>query len=206
MNQQFDDITLSSYVDGELDPDTMRDVETFVETDANARKYVVNAVKTTARLRAFTNEAMHAEVPEHLISAIRSQPERKQRQKFVVRPLFRMAAAILLILGGFGAGSIIQRDGNEQFPLLSTPLTAQYGHVVDQALEYNLSGTAREWQAQKGPVIVMVTPVKTYRDKDGLYYREYRLEVSARQERRQINGLAYRTANGKWKTKAVFYH
>jgi surface antigen len=205
MNQQFDDITLSSYVDGELDPETMRDVETVVETDANARKYVVNAVKTTARLRAFTNEAVHEEVPEHLVSAIRSQPEIKERQKFAVQPLFRMAAAILLILVGFGAGSIIQRDGNEQVPLLSTPLIAQYGHVVDQALEYNLSGTPREWQAPQGPVIVMVTPVKTYRDKDGLYYREYRLEASTQQERQQINGLAYRTANGKWKTKAVFY-
>jgi surface antigen len=205
MNQKFDERTLSAYVDGELDPETMRDVETFVETDANARKYVLNAVKTTARLRAVTNEALLEEVPEHLVSAIRSQPEKKERQKFVVQPLFRMAAAILLVLVGFGAGSIIQLNGNEQFPLLSTPLTAQYGHVVDQALEYNLSGTPREWQAPQGPVIVMVTPVKTYRDKDGLYYREYRLEVSARQERRQINGLAFRTANGKWKTKAVFY-
>ena len=205
MNQKFDERTLSAYVDGELDPETMRDVETFVEIDANARKYVVNAVKTTARLRAFTNEAMHAGVPEHLVSAIRSQPEKKERQKFGVQPLFRIAAAILLVLVGFGAGSIIQRFGNEPAALLSTPLIAQYGHVVDQALEYNLSGTSSEWQAPQGPVIVMVTPVKTYRDKDGLYYREYRLEVSARQERRQIKGLAYRTANGQWKTKAVFY-
>jgi len=205
MNHKFDERTLSAYVDGELDPETMRDVEAFVETDANARKYVLNAVKTAARLRAFTNEALHEEIPEQLVSVIRSHPEKKERQKFMVQPLFRMAAAILLVLVGFGAGSIILRDGNEQVPLLSTPLTAQFGHVVDQALEYNLSGTPREWQAPQGPVIVMVTPVKTYRDKDGLYYREYRLEVSARQERRQINGLAYRTANGKWKTKAVFY-
>jgi hypothetical protein len=205
MNQKFDERTLSAYVDGELDPETIRDVEAFVETDANARKYVVNAVKTTARLRALTNEAMHEEVPEHLVSAIRSHPEKKERQKFVVQPLFRMAAAIVLVLVGFGAGSIILRDGNEQVPLLSTPLIAQYGHVVDQALEYNLSGTPREWQAPQGPIMVTVTPVKTYRDKDGLYYREYRLEVSARQERRQVNGLAYRTTNGKWKTKAVFY-
>jgi surface antigen len=206
MRQQFDDITLSSYVDGELDAETMRDVEAFVEADRNARSYVVNAIKTTARLRAFGNQVIHEEVPEHLVSAIRSQPAKMARRKTVIEPLFRMAAAILLILVGFGTGSIIQRNGNQQAPMLSTPLTAQYGHVVNQALEYNLSGTPRQWQAPEGPVIVMVTPVKTYRDKDGLYYREYRLEVSARQERQQINGLAYRTANGRWKTKAVFYN
>ena len=205
MNHKFDERTLSAYVDGELDPETMRDVEVFVASDANARTYVVNAVRTTARLRALTNEVLHAEVPEHLVSAIRSQPVAKEGRKFRAQPFFRMAAAILLVLAGFGAGSIIQRDGKEQIPLLSTPLTSQYGHVVEQALEYNLSGTPREWQAPQGPVIVMVTPVKTYRDKAGLYYREYRLEVSARQERLQVNGLAYRTANGKWKTKAVFY-
>ena len=206
MNQKFDEQTLSAYVDGELDPETMHDVETFVETDDNARTYVVNAVKTTARLRALTNKAMFEEVPQHLVEVIRSKPEKKQQQKITVHPLFRMAAAILLVLGGFGAGSILQRGGNEQVPLLSAPLTAQYGHVVDQALEYNLSGTPRQWQEQEGSIIVLVTPVKTYRDKDGLYYREYRLEVSARQERRQVSGLAYRTRGGKWKTKAVFYN
>jgi surface antigen len=206
MNQKFDERTLSAYVDGELDSETMRDIEAFIETDANARKYVVNAVKTTARLRAMTNEVLHEEVPERLLSVLHSQPKEKERQKFRVQPFFRMAAAILLVLVGFGAGSVIQRGNNEQVPLLTTPLTSQYGHVVEQALEYNLSGTPRAWQAPQGPVIVMVTPVKTYRDKDGLYYREYRLEVSARQERRQISGLAYRTADGKWKTRAVFYN
>ena len=206
MNQKFDERTLSAYVDGELDPETMRDVEIFVETDDHARTYVVNAVKTTARLRSLTNAVMSEEVPQHLVEAIRSEPEKKQRAKIKVQPFFRMAAAILLVLGGFVTGSILQRGGNQQVPLLSAPLAAQYGHVVDQALEYNLSGTPRQWQAPEGSVIVMVTPVKTYRDKDGLYYREYRLEVSASQERRQINGLAYRTAGGKWKTKAVFYN
>lgn len=206
MNQKFDERTLSAYVDGELDPETMRDVEAFVETDVNARLYVLNAVRTTARLRALSNEVLHEEVPEDLVSAIRSQPVAKERQKFRVQPFFRIAAAVLLILAGFGAGSVIQRDGNDRISLLSAPLTSQYGHVVDQALEYNMSGTPREWRAPQGPVIIMVTPVKTYRDSAGLYYREYLLEVSARKENRQITGLAYRTADGKWKTKAVFYN
>jgi surface antigen len=49
-----------------------------------------------------------------------------------------------------------------------------------------------------------VTPVKTYRDKNGQYFREFRMEVSTATERRQINGLAYRQ-NGEWKTKAVYF-
>ena len=50
----------------------------------------------------------------------------------------------------------------------------------------------------------MVTPVKTYRDKNGQYFREYSMEVQTDTERHQINGLAYRK-KGEWKTKAVYY-
>ena len=205
MNQQFDELTLSAYIDGELDPDTMREVDSFLEQDKNAQKYVLNAVRAAARLRRFMNGDLNENIPEHLISAIRPQPEKKQRRKALIYPLFRMAAAILLVLLGFGAGSFLQRDGNGDFSMLTAALPARYSQVVDQALEYNLSGTPREWQAPRSAVIVSVTPVKTYRDRSGLYYREYRLEVRAERERRQIKGLAYRTAGGKWKTKAVFY-
>jgi surface antigen len=205
MNQQFDELTLSAYIDGELDPDTMREVDSFLEQDKNAQKYVLNAVRAAARLRRFMNGDLSENIPEHLISAIRPQPEKKQRRKALIYPLFRMAAAILLVLLGFGAGSFLQRDSNGDFSMLTAAMPTRYSQVVDQALEYNLSGTPREWQAPRSAVIVSVTPVKTYRDRSGLYYREYRLEVKAERESRQIKGLAYRTAGGKWKTKAVFY-
>lgn len=205
MNQQFDELTLSAYIDGELDPDTMREVDSFLEKDPDAQKYVLNAIRATARLRSCMNADLNEDIPEGLISAIRPQAAKKGRRSAVIHPLFRMAAAIVLVLLGFGAGSILQRGGNQNLTMLTTALPASYRQVVDQALENNLSGTPREWQAPRSAAIVRVTPIKTYRDKSGLYYREYRLEVSAERERQQIKGLAYRTAGGKWKTKAVFY-
>ena len=205
MNQQFDELTLSAYIDGELDPDTMREVDSFLEKDPDAQKYVLNAIRATARLRSCMNEDLNEDIPESLISAIRPQAAKKEHRSAVMHPLFRMAAAIVLVLLGFGAGSILKRDGNQNLSMLTAALPASYSQVVDQALENNLSGTPREWQAPRSAAIVRVTPIKTYRDKSGLYYREYRLEVSAERERRQIKGLAYRTAGGKWKTKAVFY-
>ena len=207
MNQQFDEVTLSSYIDGELDPATMREVEAFVEKDPDARKYVLNALKTTARLRGAMNEALHADVPQYLIDAVRSDPVKKGKGgRILIRhPFLRMAAAVVLVLLGFGAGTILDRQSKDTLPVLSTPLPAIYNHVVDQALEFNRSGISREWQAPRDPFAVTVTPVKTYRDKSGRYFREYRLEISDANERRQISGLAYRTAGGKWKTKAVFY-
>jgi hypothetical protein len=205
MNQQFDELTLSAYIDGELDQATMSEVEIFLKKDENARKYVLNAIRTAARLRSSMNAVLHEPVPERLISTIHPQAEKKVPKRVIVHPFFRIAALIILVLLGFGAGSYWERDGNGNFSVAITPLPTRYSQVVDQALENNLSGTPVEWQSHLSPVIVSVTPVKTYRDKSGLYYREYRLEVSSERESQKINALAYRTAKGKWKTKAVFY-
>ena len=77
--------------------------------------------------------------------------------------------------------------------------------VIDAALEFNLSGKSRDWKAPGGSITVKVTPVKTYKDKAGVYYREYRLEVATDTHHSQINGLAYRTDNGKWSTKVMYF-
>ena len=205
MNAKFDELTLSAYIDGELDTATMQEVDALLEKDVNARQYVLNVLRATARLRGAMNATLHEDVPEHLIDAVRSHPAKKKYRLFLRHPALRTAAAIALVLLGFGAGTILDRQGNDLLPVLSSPLPAAYSHVVDQALEFNCSGIAQEWQAPQDTLAVTVTPVKTYRDKNGRYFREYRLEIATAQERRQIKGLAYRTGTGKWKTSAVFY-
>lgn len=205
MNQQFDELTLSAYIDGELDPATMLEVDAFLEKDANARLYVLNVLRSTARLRGAMNSTLHEGVPEHLKAAIQSHPAKKKSRSFVHQPFLRMAAAIVLVVLGFGAGTFLNRQSQIPLPALSGSLPAAYSHVVNQALEFNRSGIAKEWQAPQDSLAVTVTPVKTYRDKNGRYFREYRLEITTAQERKQIKGLAYRTGDGKWKTRAVFY-
>ena len=204
MKQKFDDITLSSYVDGELDPESMREVEAYLESDADARRYVVNAVKTTARLRESMNKVLYEEVPEHLINTILPRQNKEYRRSTVFQPLFRMAAAIILILLGFGAGWLVPTNGDQPAFKLSTPFPARYNQVVQEAMEYNISGEPRQWQSPENQAVIIVTPVKTYRDKNGQYFREFRMEVSTASERRQVNGLAHRQ-KGEWKTKAVYY-
>ena len=129
MNQKFDDITLSSYVDGELDPESMREVEAFLESDADARKYVVNAIRTTARLRESMNKVLYEEVPEHLINAILPRQKKEGWRSTVFQPLFRMAAAIILILLGFGAGWLVPTNGDQPAFTMPTPFPAGYNQV-----------------------------------------------------------------------------
>ena len=66
MTTTFDHLTLSAYVDGELDRPTMREVEDFLDEDSHARRFVLDAMRTTVLLRAGSNEALHEPVPQHL--------------------------------------------------------------------------------------------------------------------------------------------
>ncbi len=205
MNQKYDDLTLSSYVDGELDPESMREVEAFLESDADARKYVVNAIKTTARLRQSLNKVLYEEVPPQLINTIFPEHKKKSRLSTVFHPALRMAAAIVLVLIGFGAGwLVVPTDGVQPAFTMPTPFPAGYNQVVQEAMEHNLSGAPRQWQSPENEAVIIVTPVKTYRDNSGQYFREFRMEISTASERRQVNGLAHRQ-KGEWKTKAVYY-
>ncbi|MBW2705970.1 MAG: hypothetical protein JRD84_06655 [Deltaproteobacteria bacterium] len=204
MNRKFDDRTLSSYVDGELDPESMREVEAFLESDAEARRYAVNAIKTTARLRESLNKVLYEEVPEHLIHSILPQQKKEGRLSTVFHPAFRMAAAIILVLVGFGAGWLVPTNGGQSAFTMPAPFPAGYNQVVQEAMEHNLSGAPRQWQSPENQAVIIVTPIKTYRDKNGQYFREFSMEVSTATERRQVNGLAYRQ-KGEWKTKAVYF-
>ena len=205
MKHDDNEIMLSAYLDGELDAGKMFEADMLLEKDDAARRYVLDAVRTTAFLRADTNKVVHEELPQRLLESLGERQTAKPRPKPVLPHLLRVAAVLILGLLGFGGGMLLERFNESHLPAVITPLPSMYSDVVDKALEYNLSGTPQKWQAPGSAVAVTVTPVKTYRDKNGVYYREYRLEIASNNERSRINGLAYRTLKGHWKTKALFF-
>lgn len=205
MTRQFDETTLSAYLDGELDNAAMQEVDDFLQQDAKAKEYVLNATRSTAFLKAASNAILHAQVPEHLVAAVKFHGDGGGRSRPAVRTIFQIAAAIVLVLFGYGAGNLLMNNQVGQLPRTVAPVLQQYAHVVDAALEHNLSGTPRKWSEPQTPTMIMVTPVKTYRDNQNTYYREYRLEVIAENQHQQVGGLAYRSGGGKWITKALFF-
>jgi len=205
MKQTYDETTLSAYLDGELDGAAMQAVDLDLETDAGARKYVLDATRTAALMRAEGNRVLKENIPQRLADALSSKPRAHSRRQPVMPHLIRIAAILLLAVLGFGTGMFVERKTTGNFPASIAPLPARYSQVVEAALEYNLSGKSREWRAPRGSVAVKVTPVKTYRDNAGVYYREYKLEVATDTQRSQINGLAYRTPDGKWTTKVLYF-
>ena len=204
MKQSKDETILSAFLDGELDAASMSEADMLIEKDEAARKYVLDAVRATAFLRAKMKNILLEEHPKRLLDALYTQKVTKDKWLFNRSALLRVAAVLILSLLGFGSGMLLERSTIDQFPAFINPLPEPYCNVVDKALEFNRSGTPQEWKAPGGAVAVKVTPIKTYRDKDGVYYREYQLEVASATERSQINGLAYRKVKGEWETKALF--
>lgn len=205
MKLTYDESILSAYVDGELDPAAMSEVDSFLGENPQAAGYVLDTVRTTARLKADMNAVLQEKVPRRLLDTLSPQQMVSSRRKPLIRNLLRVAALLILGFLGFGSGILMERNAGENFPAQITPLPARYSDVVDAALEFNLSGKSRQWVAPGGSIAVKVTPVKTYRGRDGVYYREYRLELATDTRQSRVNGLAYRTAKGKWTTKVLFF-
>jgi hypothetical protein len=206
MKKTSDEIMLSAYMDGELGTEDMLAAEQIIATNASARGYVLDAVKSGARLRSAFNPVLEEDVPDRLLDSIMAKQPPSLRQKPpVLRNLIRIAAAVVLLFSGFLFSQLFDPTGGNREQAFVEPLSGPYRQVVDAALENVLSGTSHEWRNGLRPVTVRVTPLKTYRDKAGVYYREYRLEVKRNDQTMHVNGLAYRAAKGSWKTKALYF-
>ncbi|MGI9570140.1 MAG: hypothetical protein ACR2PH_10495 [Desulfobulbia bacterium] len=207
MKKTTDELNLSAYMDGELDTEAMLTVEQAIESDEMARDFILDAVKSGAHLRAGLDSVLEEDIPDRLLDPfISERPKRVRRKSPVLKNMIRIAAAVILLITGFGVSEIIYRTGGIPRQAFVEPLSGPYRQVVDAALENYLSGTSHEWQ-QGGPSpdTVRVTPLKTYRDKAGTYFREYRLEVERNEQTMFVKGLAYRAAKGSWKTKALYF-
>ena len=202
MKTQYDEITLSSYIDGELDTETMHAVDRYIQENEDAKHYILQTVKVNAGLRAAMNATLHEEIPQRLLDTVKNTPKIETGR---FSPLLRIAAAVVLVFIGLGAGTFMRSNKDLPFSTAMMPLPARYSHVIEEALENNVSGKSHQWQEPRSTLRVDVTPVKTYRDKQGTFYREYRLEITSPNERSQLNGVAYRDDSGRWQTKVLYF-
>ena len=108
MAAEFDHLTLSAYIDGELDRQTMYEVERYLDNDAEARRFVLKAMRTTVLLRAGSNEALHEPVPERLQNVFENPSLKSSLWQGMTFPAIKLAAAFALVVVGVGLGLISQ--------------------------------------------------------------------------------------------------
>jgi hypothetical protein len=202
---EFDYLTLSAYVDGELDRQTMQDVESFLDSDAQARRFVLDAMRTTVLLRAGSNEALHEPVPERLRQVLVRPAGMPSFWREIRFPALKLATALALVVIGVGLG-FFYKPGTESTPQQPFHLLpTAYQQVINQSLENHMSGDPLSLDLGKGGQRIVITPIKTYRNrKDGHYYRGYYLELVSNDARQRFKGMAYRIKQSEWRTTALF--
>ena len=130
MTVYIDDSTLAAYVDGELDPAQLREIDLLLASDPQARLKVRRMRETTALLRAACAESHFQEVPDRLLALVerRSAPARA--------PWLRrmMAASILLIC----LAGIDYALDHHAWPVETAAAMNEHTAMMDEIAAYHL--------------------------------------------------------------------
>jgi surface antigen len=223
----LDEGTLIAYVDGELDPQTAREVESGLAKDDRARKDVEHLRALAALTRVAFNDTLHEAVPQHLkdaalgrtvkgVTISQEQPHSGNVITFTSKgglgsmhralPLgLAAAAAFAGLVLGLGGGSVYtEASANKALQLAALSMQQDQNamnQALNQALEVNVSGNALTWVNPDTGRSAAFTPVRTYQDKSGQFCREYRKDVKSTDRTDTTFGLACRDESGMWKTR-----
>lgn len=208
----LDEATLVAYVDGELDPATAREVEKALAGDARAQALLDELISTGGLVRSAFAAQLAEPVPERLVQAVLQAPGPASASPgggtpWWARPISALAASVLMIAVGFGGGFLVFGAGTADpmgpsaRALVARAIEGQ--QLLDGALENKLSGTSVDWQDAATGQSATVTPVKTYRRKEGGFCREYRIDRHTSDGREIERGIACRTDDGRWVPRYV---
>jgi hypothetical protein len=205
----YDDKTLVSYVDGELDPREAWLVQVALERDPELRDKVRVMRETAAVIRAtyapIAQESLPAALDDLLSGSDRvAHPFRGRLRDRMSRWAPTAAAAMIALSAGLGGG-YWANNARLQVPDVANPArdpviaTADSEGVLQAALEKKLSGSELTWTDERSLASVTVEPTRTYRNEDATFCREYR-ETFAQPSRndKTVYGLACRDGGGRW--------
>ncbi len=219
MTDDIDFETLSAYVDGELPEDERRQVERALAADPVKRSEVRRLREGTTLVRAAFNETLTADPPQVVVEAINAAATDKAPHSWAVplpRPVLiqafwpaALAASVVAIIVGLTTSYLVTDYRVEQrIAQLAAGKYAdqavQYG-TLSAALEKQVSGESLAWINPDTGTSGLITLVRTFKSKAGLWCREY-TSVSTREEQGEgQRGIACREPGGIWKTRAVLY-
>src|SRR4051794_2395392 len=127
MTVYIDDSTLAAYVDGELDPAQLREIDLLLACAPQARLKVRRMRETTALLRAACAESHFQDVPDRLLALAEKRPLRAANPW-----LRRMLAASVLLASLVGTDVVLAHVRN---PEHVAPLDSREA-MLDQIAAY----------------------------------------------------------------------
>jgi len=214
-----DDRILVAYADGELGVVESLAVEAALERDPALRDKVGALRETAALLRDAYAPLLREAVPGPIRALVEAAPASAEdtpdnviyparfgwRAAPAMRALTRIAAALALVVAGAAAGWVAAgQRAPEQLAAgqLDAAIQSAAVALVQRTLENRVSGASDVWRDPGSGATLAVTPVRTFKDGDDRYCREYRETVSRGGEQVLLRfGVACRDDSGHWKAR-----
>lgn len=217
MTGRIDMESLVAYVDGELGAAELRRIEAALADDPEARRSVRELRESAALLRSAFNETLNEPVPTRVLEVINTGVAERATEK--ARGTSRggswgspswpwaLAASLAALFIGFG-GSFFFADyriGQELARLESARDADRQARddAVFQALEKHVSGQTVAWENPDSGSRGQVTPVRTFKNRQGQWCREYKAQDFIADTPRIRHAIACREPEGLWRTRIV---
>jgi len=203
--KQFDEAALMAYLDGEADPRLTAEIERAARDDETLRATIASWRGIDAQVKAALAPALQEPMPALRVTPLLSRPSRP-RSIAGVSWLTAMAAAIALIILGTGLGiGIAEYADYRAERLLQARAASEHAQAqvaFAQALEKSPSGQSVSWRNPDSGASGGVTPVRTFKNTENQFCREFRQWQSGGTTRENRVGIACRE-DGIWRVRAI---
>jgi len=212
----IDDLTLMAYADGELDPESAREVERLLTGTPGASQRIALYRRDGALLRSAFNHASYAapvdastvplvaaDGPRLAVVGATSGSGRRSRWTLAV------AAGICGLAVGVGSALVTRNLGGlpalDEATRVSTTDSRLADAFLTEVLESRISGqefSANDLRQGGGRAI---KAVRTFRGEDRQFCREYSVRTTQTDTRVTERGIACRQSDGTWLVRLRAY-
>lgn len=197
-----DEKLLSRYLDGALTPEMTAMLTDCLLRDAESRDRLMRLVGVQAGLKSLGNGVVAEEIPESVVQMVRDHGRKRDSHSWWMdnAPLRYMAVLVMFVLA-FVFGKLVPQPSLEVpfFPVIPEELA----QAVNVVLERSPSGRMTDWAHEKGGMHARIEPIRTFRGKDGAYYRMYLLEFVSGKSVQPYVGVARRAGKEMWQTRSL---
>lgn len=205
----IDEQLLNAFVDGELGPEQSAEIARRLEQDPVAANHVRIARRVDSLARAAVSRIDDQELTASLsasLEALRNQGTQTKTQPWY-RPYFAVAASLLVLAIGYGAG-FFSAEYNFDRQLLAmeqarSQSLEEMKVELNRVLEYSPSGTPVNWQSENGRASAELLPIRTLQTADKLYCREFKEVLVIDGVREERRGLSCREGKEDWQTRLI---
>ena len=203
MNVNFDE-QLLRYADGEADVEEIRAMEARLANDPDARTTVERLVGQRRLIKAVFQSIETSHPIDGLAATIRAQLKRKSEprgRRFGTWALPLAASLLFAVISGVSGFYIAdQRTDRVTAGVLAAQARDRslLATAFEEALEEHISGDAVSWSNLESGAAGSVTPLRTFRNTDGQWCREFRSETTDRLGQETRIGIACRQAQAGW--------